>query len=78
MIKEGINEINKNPLYLSGKKVKKELKNKNDDITKIKSIKDIEKVIFRKNSAIFKNIKLNENNLKPINIKGRIIQNIVI
>ena len=78
MIKEGINEINKNPLYLSGKKAKKELKNKNDDITKIKSIKDIESFLFRKNSAIYKNIKLNENNLKPINIKGRIIQNIVI
>ena len=78
MIKEGINEMNKRPRYLSEKKDNKELKNKNDDITKIKSIKDIEKVIFRKNSAIFKNIKLNENNLKPINIKGRIIQNIVI
>ena len=78
MIKEGINEMNKRPLYLSEKK-NKELKNKNDDITKIKSIKDIEKILFRKkNSAIFKSIKLNENKLKPINIKGRLIQNIVI
>ena len=70
MIKEGINEMNKRPRYLSEKKDNKELKNKNDDITKIKSIKDIEKILFRKKSAIFKNIKLNENNLKPINIKG--------
>ena len=71
MIKEEINGMNnnkyKNPFYFSVKKEKNENnKNLNKDITKIRSIKDIEKILFKsEKSAIFKNIKL-KNNLKPI------------
>ena len=68
MIKEEINEMNNNkynkPVCLSGKKDKNN--NLNNDITKIRSIKDIEKILFKsEKSYIFKNIKL-KNNLKPI------------
>ena len=78
LIKEDINEMNNNkykkPVYFSVKKDKKDKneKNKNDDITKIRSIKDIEKILFKnKKSAIFKNINL-KRNLKPIIPKGKI------
>ena len=70
MIKEGINDINNNkykPYYLSVKKDKNNENNKFDDITKIRTKKEIEKFLsINKKSAIFKNIKFKKNNLKPI------------
>ena len=82
MIKEGINDINNNnkykPHYFSVKKEKNDENKKNvknnqyNDITKIRTKKDIEKYLSNnKKSVIFKNIKLKKNNLKPIipNIK---------
>jgi len=77
MIKDGINEINNNkfkkPLYLSEKKIDINGKKKEDDITKIRSIRDIEKVLFKnRNNLIYKNINLKKirSKLKPIGPKG--------
>ena len=81
MIKEGINDINNNkykkPLYLSVNKRDKYLEKKNNDyenydITKIKSIKEIENILFKKkSSSLYKNINLKKKNLNPI-IKKKI------
>ena len=74
MIKEGINEINNNkykrPLYMSEKRIKNKIKE--IDVTKIKSIKDIETILFKnrskdKKNFIYKNIKLKK--LNPISPK---------
>ena len=78
MIKEGINDMNKykRPLYLSSKKERNIENNKinndiyNNDITKIRSIKQIEKILFNdKNNFLFENINLRKKNLKSIFLK---------
>ena len=78
MIKEGINDLNnkkyKMPLYLSIQRENGDEKKDNIDydITKIRSIKEIEKVLFKKKkSFLFQNININlkKNNLKSIFLK---------
>ena len=74
MIKEGINEINNNkykiPLYMSERRTNNKIKE--IDITKIRSIKDIETFLFKKKDKnkenfIYKNIRLKK--LNPISPK---------
>jgi hypothetical protein len=74
MIKEGINEINNNkykiPLYMSERRINNKIKE--IDITKIRSIKDIETILFKKKDKnkenfIYKNIRLKK--LNPISPK---------
>ena len=76
MIKEGINDLNnkkyKRPLYLSIQRENDDEKKDSNyyDITKIKSIKEIEKVLFKKKkSFLFQNINLKKNNLQSIFLK---------
>ena len=78
MIKEGINDLNNNkykmPLYLSIQKENGDKKKDNIDydITKIKSIKEIEKVLFKKKKSLLSqniNINLKKNNLQSIFLK---------